>query len=86
MQTSRGSIPAQLGRGFAIAGAVATLVGWSAAAYAQAGGAPPAPQAGVPGRGVLGGVPMTAADSAVKAVVDRLEFESYKGLLKGLTQ
>ena len=29
---------------------------------------------------------MTAADSAVKAVVERLDFESYKGLIKGLTQ
>ena len=29
---------------------------------------------------------MTAADSAVKDVVDRLDFESYKGLIKGLTQ
>jgi len=36
-------------------------------------------------RGVLGGVPMTAADSAIKAVVDRLDFDSYKSLLKGLT-
>ena len=36
-------------------------------------------------RGVLGGVPMTAADSAIKAVVDRLDFDSYKPLVKGLT-
>jgi hypothetical protein len=36
-------------------------------------------------RGVLGGVPMTAADSAIKAVVDRLDFDSYKSLVKGLT-
>jgi peptidase M28-like protein len=35
---------------------------------------------------VLGGVPMTAADSAVKAVVERLDFESYKTIIKGLTQ
>jgi Zn-dependent M28 family amino/carboxypeptidase len=35
---------------------------------------------------VLGGVPMTAADSAVKAVVDRLDFDSFKNLIKGLTQ
>jgi hypothetical protein len=39
-----------------------------------------------PTRGVLGGVPMTAADSAVKALVDRLDFESYKSIIKGLTQ
>ncbi len=35
---------------------------------------------------VLGGLPMTAADSLVKTLVDRLDFESYKGLIKGLTQ
>jgi hypothetical protein len=37
-------------------------------------------------RDVLGGVPMTAADSMVKAVVDRLDFDSYKNLIRGLTQ
>ncbi|MBL8962233.1 MAG: hypothetical protein JNJ98_20390, partial [Gemmatimonadetes bacterium] len=31
-------------------------------------------QAGQPGRGVLGGVPMTAADSMVQRVVARLDF------------
>jgi hypothetical protein len=36
--------------------------------------------------GVLGGVPMTAADSAIKAVVARLDFDSYKNLVRGLTQ
>jgi Zn-dependent M28 family amino/carboxypeptidase len=35
---------------------------------------------------VLGGVPMTPADSAVKSLVERLDFASYKGLIKGLTQ
>jgi hypothetical protein len=29
---------------------------------------------------------MTAADSAVKALVERLDFESYKGLVRGLTR
>jgi hypothetical protein len=43
----------------------------------------PAPN---PTRGVLGGVPMTAADSAIKAIVDRLDFTSYKAIIKGLTQ
>ena len=37
-------------------------------------------------RGVLGGVPMTTADSAVAQVVGRLDFDSYKGHIKGLTQ
>ena len=45
----------------------------------RAGGPPPIP------RGVLGNVPMTAADSAVKNLVDRLDFTSYKALIKGLT-
>jgi Peptidase family M28 len=44
------------------------------------GGPPPIP------RGVLGDVPMTAADSAAKAVVERLDFDNYKRLIKGLTQ
>ena len=39
----------------------------------------------IPG-GVLGNVPMTAADSLVKQVVERLDFDSYKNLVKGLTQ
>ena len=34
--------------------------------------------------GVLGGVPMTAEDSVVGAVVERLDFESYKDLIQGL--
>ena len=42
-------------------------------------------QAGQPGRGVLGGVPMSAADSMVQRVVARLDFNSYKSLIKGLT-
>jgi hypothetical protein len=37
-------------------------------------------------RNVLGGVPMSAADSAIKSVVDRLDFDSYKNLIKGLTE
>lgn len=37
-----------------------------------------------PGRGVLGGVPMTEQDNAVKAVVDRLDLDSYKALIRGL--
>jgi hypothetical protein len=37
-------------------------------------------------RNILGGVPMTAADSIVKSVVDRLDFDSYKELVRGLTE
>jgi hypothetical protein len=43
------------------------------------------PQPG-PGRGVLGGVPLAAHDSVVKTIVERLDFQSYKGIVKGLTQ
>ena len=37
-------------------------------------------------RNVLGGVPMTAADSMRQQIVNRLEFDSYKELVRGLTQ
>ena len=37
-------------------------------------------------RRVLGDVEMTAADSAVKMIVDRLDFDSYKEILFGLTR
>jgi hypothetical protein len=37
-------------------------------------------------RGVLGGVPLTAEDSMVQKVVARLDFDSYKNLVRGLTQ
>jgi hypothetical protein len=43
-------------------------------------------QAGPPiPRGVLGGVELTAEDSAIQRVVERLDFESYKELVRGLT-
>jgi hypothetical protein len=38
------------------------------------------------GGGPLGCVPFTATDSGIKAIVDRLDFDSYKNLIKGLTQ
>jgi len=37
-------------------------------------------------RNILGGVPMTAADSMHQRVVRLLDFDSYKELLRGLTQ
>ena len=37
-------------------------------------------------RNILGGVPMTAADSVHQRVVRLLEFDSYKELIRGLTQ
>ena len=35
---------------------------------------------------MLGGVPLTAQDSMVQRIVARLDFDSYKELLRGLTQ
>ena len=35
---------------------------------------------------VLGNMELTAADNVVKEVVDLLDFESYKALIKGLTE
>jgi len=37
-------------------------------------------------RGVLGGVDLTAADSTVLEVVDRMDFESYVEIVRGLTE
>ena len=37
-------------------------------------------------RNILGGVPMTAADSMHQRIVSLLEFDSYKELVRGLTQ
>jgi hypothetical protein len=35
---------------------------------------------------ILGGVPLTSADSLRQRIVDRLDFDSYKELVRGLTQ
>ena len=37
-------------------------------------------------RNILGGVPMSAADSARQRIVARLDFDSYKELVRGLTE
>ena len=87
-------------RGRALVGCAASLLAIVAlplAVGAQQGqtqaperrGAAGARQPGVPRpipRGVLGGVPMTAADSAIKEITSRLDFDSYKALIKGLAQ
>ncbi len=88
--------PSRLPRLFLAGCAGAALLSWSAIAQAQAGAAGAAAAQQGPGarqgapppipRNVLGGVPMTAADSAVKAIVDRLDFDNYKALIKGLTE
>ncbi len=87
-------------RRLAYAGCAASLIAIAAlplAVGAQQGqtqapeprGAAGARQPGVPRpipRGVLGGVPMTAADSVIKEITSRLDFDSYKALIKGLAQ
>jgi membrane dipeptidase len=50
------------------------------------GEAPAPPRVRPLPNGVLGGVPMTAADSAVRTVVRRLDFQQYKSLVSGLAQ
>ena len=68
-----------------IAVSFAVTLGAATAATAQQGG-----QQGERNprsvRRVLGGVELTAADSAVKMIVDRLDFDSYKEILYGLTR
>ena len=89
-------------RSLALAGSTLALVLWTAvpaSAQGRRGGAGGDTAGARQGRGgarqagpvrnlnnVLGGVPMTAADSAVKAVVDRLDFDSYKEIIRGLTR
>jgi hypothetical protein len=71
MQYGPTARPARRGRRHLIPCALAAIVAWGTpAARAQegpppAGPRPPAARPGVPGRGVLGDVPLTAADSAV---------------------
>ena len=82
--SSRGHLAGMV-RGFWLAGCAISLLGIAAIPA----GAQPATQSGAPRpipNGVLGGVPMTAADSAVQRITSRLDFESYKSLIKGLAQ
>jgi hypothetical protein len=90
------------GRSLAVGCAALALVAWTAlpaTAQGRRGGAGGDTTGARQGRGgqrqagpqrnlnnVLGGVPMTAADSAVKAIVDRLDFDSYKEIIRGLTR
>jgi hypothetical protein len=65
--------------------ALIMLGGWSGEAAAQARGAPgerPARST----RNILGNVLMSAADSARQEIVARLDFNSYKDLILGLTK
>ncbi len=70
-----------------IAVSFAVVLGWAAApAAAQQRGQGQGERNPRSVRGVLGGVELTAADSAVKMIVDRLDFDSYKEILHGLTR
>ena len=71
----------------------AIIAGWALPAEAQQRvGSPQDGRASDPPtlrrnlRNILGGVPMTAADSVHQRVVRLLEFDSYKELVRGLTQ
>ncbi len=65
--------------------ALITLSGWSGEASAQgAGGQDERPARST--RNILGGVPMSAADSARQEIVARLDFDSFKDLIRGLTE
>ena len=71
----------------------AIIAGWALPAEAQQRvGSPQDGRASDPPtlrrnlRNILGGVPMTAADSVHQRVVRLLEFDSYKELIRGLTQ
>ena len=65
--------------------ALITLSGWSGEASAQgAGGQEERPTRST--RNILGGVPMSAADSARQEIVARLDFDSFKDLVRGLTE
>jgi hypothetical protein len=82
------SIPtrASTGRLSLVALTAVLMMSWTAPADAQQrqGQRPPRDPRSV--RRVLGSVEMNAADSAVKAIVERLDFDSYKEILRGLTQ
>ena len=79
-------------RSLVVAGLALTALALPEVLAAQGQLTPQTPRPAVQGqpernlRGVLGGVPMTAADSAVQTLVERLDFDSYKALIKGLTE
>lgn len=79
-------------RSLVVAGLALTALALPEVLAAQGQLTPQTPRPAVQGqpernlRGVLGGVPMTAADSAVQTMVERLDFDSYKALIKGLTE
>ncbi len=86
MRICLSSTIARAGRLFLIASTFAVVLGWTAApATAQQRGQDQRERDPRSVQRVLGGVEMTAADNAVKMIVDRLDFDSYKEILRGLT-
>ena len=85
MQNRLSSSSARLGRLFVIAFSAAVLLAPPALSAQDRGSGEQARPDDRRLRRVLGDLEMTAADSAVKAVVDRLDFDSYKEILRGLT-
>jgi len=75
-----------LGRLAMLALSIAALVGPTALAGQDRGSGQQARPDDRRVNRVLGGVEMTAADSVIQAVVDRLDFDSYKDILRGLTE
>jgi len=87
MQMRWSSTIARAGLLLFIASTFAVALGWIAApATAQQRGPGGGERNPRSVRGVLGGVEMSAADSEVKMIVDRLDFDSYKEILAGLTR
>ena len=86
MRHCLGSSPACLGRFFVIVFSVGVLVVPTLLSAQNRGSGQQARPDDRRVIRVLGGLEMTAADSAVKAVVDRLDFDSYKEIIRGLTE
>ena len=86
MSNRPNSSPTRIGRLSVIALSVALLAGPSALAAQDRGSGQRARPDDRRLNRVLGGLEMTTADSAVKAVVDRLDFDSYKQIVRGLTE
>ena len=87
MQIHLSATIARAGRLCLIAGSFAVVLGCTAAsASTQQRGQDEGERNPRSVRRVLGDVEMTAADSAVKMIVDRLDFDSYKEILHGLTR
>ena len=102
MPTPGSTILSRAGRNLLIVASAVVMLSWTAAPITAQGGRrgtdpeqqvrseAPRWRGEAPGQrrisGILGGVELTAEDEAVQAVVQRLDFDSYKEILRGLTQ